>query len=136
MYYIFNKSGKLVGTCDFEPDIEDLKSRDEYFVKNDEDLNISRLVGGKYGSIYESVETQEEVTQKETKKVLQQRVVNLVNTDWVVSRHFEEKMLGKETTLSDTQISECLKYRQSLRDITQLKDFPFVVFPQQPDFLE
>lgn len=136
MYYIFNKSGNLVGTCDFEPDIEDLKSRDEYLVKNDEELNISRLVGGKYGGIYESVETPEEILLKETNKIIKQRNKILTNTDWVTTRHFEEKMSGKETSLTDLQISEFLTYRQALRDITLIEGFPFVDLPTKPQFME
>ena len=137
MYYIFNKNGVLVSTSDFEPNIEDLQSRDEYFVKSDIQLNQSRVVGGKYGGIYETVETPEEVILKQTNKILQQRNKILANTDWVTTRHFEEKMSGKDaTTFSDTQISEFLDYRQALRDITQLENFPFIILPQQPEFLE
>lgn len=136
MYYIFNKEGQLLSTCDFEPNIEDLQTRSEYLVKNDEELNQQRLVGGKYGGIYESVETPEEVLLKETDKVLQQRNKILKDTDWITTRHFEEKMSGKETTYSDIQISEFLEYRQALRNITTLENFPYITFPQQPQFTE
>ena len=136
MYYIFNKNGKLISTCDFEPNIEDLQSREEYFAKNEEELNISRVVGGKYGGIYESVESIEEAEQKETNKVLKKRNKILSDTDWITTRHFEEKMSGKETTLSDIQISEFLDYRQSLRDIPTLENFPHISLPQQPQFME
>lgn len=136
MYYIFNKDGILLGTCDFEPNTEDLQSRNEYFVINNDQLDASRVVGGKYGGIYESVETPEEVIVKETKKILQQRNKILAGTDWITTRHFEEKMLGEETTFSDTQVSEFLIYRQALRDITRIEGFPFVTLPQQPEFME
>lgn len=136
MYYIFNKNGVLVSTSDFEPNIEDLQSRAEYFVKSDIQLNQSRVIGGKYGGIYETVETPEEFILKETNKILQQRNKILTNTDWVTTRHFEEKTSGKQTTLSDIQVSEFLSYRQALRDITQIEGFPFVTLPQQPEFLE
>ncbi|QDB73992.1 hypothetical protein [Aeromonas phage 4L372D] len=136
MYYIFNKEGQLLSTCDFEPNIEDLQTRGEYSVKNDEKLDQFRLVGGKYGGIYESVETPEEVILKETNKILQQRNKILKDTDWIATRHFEENMSGKGTTYSDIQISEFLEYRQALRDITSLENFPYIVFPQQPKFME
>lgn len=138
MYYIFNSDGILVGTSNQEPDMEDLKSRGEYYSKNvsGDLLNFDRVVGGKYGGIYETVETPEELTIKETNKILQQRNKILTGTDWITTRHFEEKMLGKEISLTDLQISEFLIYRQSLRDITQIEGFPFITLPQQPEFLE
>lgn len=136
MFYIFNKNGLLLCTCDFEPNKEDLNSREEYFVEYSEDLELSRVIGGKFGGIYESVETPEESVQKEVVPLLQKRNKLLVDTDWVITRHFEEKMLGKETTLSDIQISEFLGYRQALRDITQLEGFPFISFPVKPQFRE
>ncbi|MGL5016467.1 MAG: phage tail assembly chaperone [Bacteroidales bacterium] len=136
MYYIFNKDGSLLGTCDFEPNTEDLQSRNEYFVINNDQLDTSRVVGGKYGGIYESIETPEEVIVKETKKIMQQRNKILASTDWITTRHFEEKMLGKETTFSDIQVSEFLIYRQELRDITKLEDFPLISLPETPKFLE
>lgn len=44
MFYIFNSSNVCIGTCNFEPDKEDLKSRGEFFVQSD---NYHKL-----GSIY------------------------------------------------------------------------------------
>lgn len=44
MFYIFNSSNVCIGTCNFEPDKEDLKSRGEFFVQSD---NHHKL-----GSIY------------------------------------------------------------------------------------
>lgn len=136
MYYIFNENGNFIGTSDYEPNLEDLRSRAEYFVICNEDLIKSRVVGGKYGGIYECVETPDEILQKSSFNVAQDRDTILNKTDWITTRHFEEKMLGKETTLSDIQIAEFLEYRQALRDITKLEDFPFISLPQQPSFLE
>lgn len=31
MYYIFNKNNKCIASCDFEPNSEDLETRDEFF---------------------------------------------------------------------------------------------------------
>lgn len=137
MYYVFNKDGIFVATCDIEPNIQDLQARGEYYVENNEDLKVNRVVGGKFGGIYETVETAEELTNKKSDELIKQRIKILNNTDWITTRHFEEKMLGKEnTTLSDEQITEFLEYRQTLRDITKLDGFPFITLPQQPEFLE
>lgn len=136
MYYIFNADGNLVGTSDYEPNIEDLQTRNEYFTESNQDLIFNRVVGGKYGGIYEIVETPEEVTQQQTTKIVSQRNTLLTKSDWIVTRHLEEKMLGKDQTLSEEQFVEFLNYRQELRDITELEDFPFISLPQQPSFLE
>ena len=136
MFYIFNADGNLLGTSDYEPNLEDLQTRDEYFTESDQDLIFSRVVGGKYGGIYEIVETPEDITQQQTTKIVSQRNGILNKYDWIVTRHLEEKMTGKDHTLSEEQFVEFLNYRQELRDITKLEDFPFISLPQQPSFLE
>ena len=136
MFYVFNTDGNLVGTSDYEPNLEDLQTRNEYFTENNQDLVFNRVVGGKYGGIYEIVETLEEVAQQQTAKIVSQRNTLLTKSDWIVTRHLEEKMTGKDQTLSEEQFVEFLNYRQELRDITKLEDFPFISLPQQPSFLE
>ena len=136
MFYIFNADGNLVGTSDYEPNLEDLQTRNEYFTESNQDLVFNRVVGGKYGGIYEIVETPEDVTQQQTTKIASQRNSLLTKFDWVVTRHFEEKMTGKDPTLSEEQFVEFLNYRQELRDITKLEDFPFISLPETPKFLE
>lgn len=136
MYYIFNDDGNLVGTSDYKPNLEDLQTRNEYFTESNQDLIFHRVVGGKYGGIYEIVETPEDVTQQQTTKIVSQRNGLLNKYDWIVTRHLEEKMTGKDQTLSEEQFVEFLKYRQELRDITELENFPFISLPQQPSFLE
>lgn len=136
MFYIFNADGNLVGTSDYEPNLEDLQTRNEYFTESNQDLIFNRVVGGKYGGIYEIVETPEDVTQQQTAKFVSQRNTLLTKSDWVVTRHLEEKMTGKDQTLSEEQFIEFLKYRQELRDITELENFPFISLPEKPKFLE
>lgn len=136
MFYIFNADGNLVGTSDYEPNLEDLQTRNEYFTESDQDLIFNRVVGGKYGGIYEIVETPEDVAQQQTTKTVSQRNGLLNKYDWIVTRHLEEKMTGKDHTISEEQFVEFLNYRQELRDITKLEDFPFISLPQQPSFLE
>lgn len=136
MFYIFNADGNLVGTSDYEPNLEDLQTRNEYFTESNQDLIFNRVVGGKYGGIYEIVETPEDVIQQQTAKIVSQRNTLLTKSDWVVTRHLEEKMTGKDQTLSEEQFVEFLNYRQELRDITKLEDFPFISLPETPKFLE
>lgn len=138
MYYIFNSEGVLVGTSNHEPDQTDLSSRGEYYSKDESELqlNFNRVVGGKYGGIYEAVETPEDVAQQQTAKIVSQRNKLLTKSDWVVTRHLEEKMTGKDHTLSEEQFAEFLNYRQELRDITRLENFPFISLPETPKFLE
>lgn len=136
MFYIFNADGNLVGTSDYEPNIEDLQTRNEYFTESDQELIFNKVVGGKYGGIYEAPETPEELSKQQTAKIVSQRNKLLTKSDWVVTRHLEEKMTGKDHTLSEEQFVEFLNYRQELRDITELENFPFISLPQQPSFLE
>ena len=69
-------------------------------------------------------------------EIVSQRNKLLTKFDWIVTRHLEEKMTGKDQTLSEEQFVEFLSYRQELRDITKLEDFPFISLPQKPSFLE
>jgi hypothetical protein len=43
----------------------------------------------------------------------------LNSTDYLVTRHQEEKLLNKDTTLNEEKFAEVLAYRQGLRDITK-----------------
>ena len=57
----------------------------------------------------------------------------LNSTDWLVSRHTEEKILGTTTTLSESQFTKLLTYRQQLRDITnQYTTLDDVIWPVNP----
>lgn len=136
MFYIFNADGNLVGTSDYEPNLGDLQTRNEYFTESNQDLVFNKVVGGKYGGIYEVVETPEDVTQQQTNKIVSQRNKLLTKFDWILTRHLEEKMTGKDQTLSEEQFVEFLNYRQDLRDITKLENFPFISLPETPKFLE
>lgn len=41
-------------------------------------------------------------------------------TDWVIKRHRDQKELGKETTLSESEFMEVLQWRDDLRQLPQL----------------
>ena len=40
MYYIFNNKNKCITSCDFEPNIEDIESRDEFCIESDTSIGI------------------------------------------------------------------------------------------------
>ena len=138
-YIIFNSDGTMVATSNYEPDEKDLSSRGEYFVKNElsEDLTLSRVIGGKYGGVWEVTKTPEEILKELTSKTISTRDAYLAKTDWLVIRHNEQKQLEPYvTTLTEDQYLQLLVYRQSLRDITSDPAFPSAVFPDKPEFLE
>ena len=62
-----------------------------------------------------------------------ERDFRLSTTDWLVTRHNEEKLLGVQTTLTDSQFTQLLNYRQALRNITtQYTVLADVVWPVNP----
>lgn len=62
-----------------------------------------------------------------------ERNMLLNSTDWLVTRHSEEKLLGADTTLSESQFTKLLVYRQQLRDITdQYTTLDDVIWPVNP----
>lgn len=40
MYYIFNNKNKCITSCDFEPNIEDIESRNEFCIESDTSIGI------------------------------------------------------------------------------------------------
>ncbi|KVU44755.1 phage tail protein [Burkholderia ubonensis] len=56
-------------------------------------------------------------------------------TDWLVSRHQDEKLIGSGTTLTSAQFSTLIKYRQALRDISDADGWPYIELPAAPDFV-
>ncbi|OJA63819.1 phage tail protein [Burkholderia ubonensis] len=56
-------------------------------------------------------------------------------TDWLVSRHQDEKLIGSGTTLTSVQFSTLIKYRQALRDISDADGWPYIELPAAPDFV-
>ncbi|KWN07027.1 phage tail protein [Burkholderia ubonensis] len=56
-------------------------------------------------------------------------------TDWLVSRHQDEELIGNGTTLSAAQFSTLVKYRQALRDISDADGWPYIDLPPAPDFV-
>ncbi|HEF5152719.1 phage tail assembly chaperone [Burkholderia multivorans] len=64
-----------------------------------------------------------------------QRDAALQATDWLVSRHQDEKLIGDGTTLTAEQFAALLKYRQSLRESSELPGWPNVALPAPPAFI-
>ncbi|RQP29560.1 phage tail assembly chaperone [Burkholderia ubonensis] len=56
-------------------------------------------------------------------------------TDWLMSRHQDEKLIGNGTTLTAAQFAALIKYRQALRDISDADGWPYVGLPPAPDFV-
>ncbi|HDR9024825.1 TPA: phage tail protein [Burkholderia vietnamiensis] len=56
-------------------------------------------------------------------------------TDWLVSRHQDEKLLGNGTSLTSEQFSTLLRYRQSLRDVSTADGWPYIDLPVVPVFV-
>ncbi|HDR9032696.1 TPA: tail fiber assembly protein [Burkholderia vietnamiensis] len=56
-------------------------------------------------------------------------------TDWLVTRHQEEKLIGNGTTLTAEQFTALINYRQTLRDVADADRWPDVDLPAVPDFV-
>lgn len=63
-----------------------------------------------------------------------QRDTALKATDWLVSRHQDEQLLGDGTTLTADQFAMLLRYRQSLREASDLPGWPNAELPSPPSF--
>ena len=57
----------------------------------------------------------------------------LYSTDWVLQRYQEETMLSLTHTITESQLTAVLEYRQQLRDITKTStSLDTVVWPTNP----
>ncbi|VWD61389.1 hypothetical protein BLA39750_07446 [Burkholderia lata] len=56
-------------------------------------------------------------------------------TDWLVSRHQDEKLIGNGATLTAAQFAMLIKYRQALREISDADSWPYIALPPAPDFV-
>lgn len=88
MFYIFNKENKCICSCDYEPNIDDLNTRNEFCIESDKTYtSISTLVY-EDGKIIEKKVPKENVsTTKENKpsisdeiEMLKKRIQELENT--------------------------------------------------------
>ncbi|KVN33284.1 phage tail protein [Burkholderia pyrrocinia] len=59
----------------------------------------------------------------------------LGETDWLVARHQDEKLLGNGTTLTADQFVMLLGYRQALRECSGMPNWPDVTLPSPPPFV-
>lgn len=119
MYYIFNKDNKCICKCDYEPNIEDLETRSEYFLYCEEDyqdlFNISSLEDE---VIYSKPSLPSSVEIRKERDLLVQRVSNEI-----------ERRLDK-----GEDPAKWRTYRQFLRDIPEQSNFPEKVdWGQPPD---
>lgn len=59
----------------------------------------------------------------------------LTNTDWLTLRHADQLARNVTTTLSSTQYTDLLAYRQALRDLPTNSQWPDITFPTPPSFI-
>lgn len=65
--------------------------------------------------------------------VRDERNIRLLQTDWVIQRHQEQKLLNISCTLSDELFQQVLNYRQALRNLPlQYDSLDNVVWPINP----
>lgn len=79
------------------------------------------IVAGKYGKIKPFTDDQDRA-----EKILDFRLFRnkfLSDTDWMVTRHLEQRELGR-TNLSGEQFKQLLEVRQHVRDFTENPGFP------------
>lgn len=79
--------------------------------------------------VVEVVPEEIESVEVRIERLLRTREAELRDTDWVMHRHQEEKLLESATTLTDEQIVAIAKYRQQWRDMPNLPAYPYVDMP-------
>lgn len=125
MFYIFNSEHVCVGSCNAEPNQDDLASRGEYTVDYDGECGI-----GFFNNCGEMVKP---VKPEPTTEELAAQV--RVKRDYLLSR-FDSNLYRNQfywETLTQVQRDERLAYRQALLDLTLQAGFPTVIdWPSAP----
>ena len=97
--------------------------------------------------VIDNIELLESVCEVEMAKQAQQYIVTmemkrnglLAETDWLMLRHQDEKLLEVDTTLTDSQMLELSTYRQILRNMSKTyqkdDDASTITWPNKPSFL-
>ena len=88
MFYIFNKKNKCICSCDYEPNIDDLNTRNEFCIESDKTYNSISTLVYENGKIIEKELPKETIsTTKENKpsmsdeiEMLKKRIQELENT--------------------------------------------------------
>ncbi len=78
IYYVINKEGEVIVKCYYEPDKDDLASRDEIAVKSNEDIPLEE-VEYKNGKIQRKTKIQEEIISDEQEAIviIQRQILQL-----------------------------------------------------------
>lgn len=131
MIYIFNKNRECVGYSDKEVNLEDLATRGEFAV---EDQRVFTKLDNVIFDIDKSIIV-EIVKEVEKPKIDYERIRNnrLDKTDWMITRHTDEELLGDGTSLTDKEFKALLLYRKALRDMKFVGEK--TVWPDKPSFL-
>lgn len=128
MWYIFDSAGKPLATCDFKPNVDDLRTRGEAAVEGDHNLPFPRiqLVDGVIKTIEPPKPTHEEILARI--KAERDRKIN--NTAWV----FMRQMTGTpEQKLPAEEYAKWEAYWAALRDFPDICDPENPVWPVAPN---
>ena len=120
MNYLLIENEKLVGVCDYEPNVggDDIhvitysgnipRERIIYVDGKVADMNNYVFINGKYVKKTRAIENLLN-TNDESKKYLN-------DTDWLVIRHRDQLALGQTTSLTNEQYLDLLTKRQAARE--------------------
>lgn len=126
MFYIFNKNGKCVGSCNAEPCRDDLASRGEQVMEFSEECQLGWELDG-------NGTPRAPVVPLPTPEQMTEKARQLRNG---LLAQFDRKLYRNQffwSTLTTEQQSERLAYRQALLDVPQQVGFPVdIAWPDQP----
>ena len=125
MFYIFNKNGKCISSCDIRPCETDLASRGEYLIEHDGDCQLGYTDNN-------GVPTPPVVVPPTPE---QQAATARDKRDGLLLR-FDRDLYRNQffwSTLTPEQQAERMAYRQALLDVPQQSGFPdAVIWPASP----
>lgn len=88
MYYIFNQENKCICSCDYEPNIDDLKTRGEFCIQSDKTYSSISTLFYDGGEIIEKelpqkniqIEKENKISMSDEIEMLKKRIQELENT--------------------------------------------------------
>ena len=120
MFYIFNSSGTCVARCDFEPDTEDCKLRNEVIVESDLDYSISNIKLN--NSIIEEIQEDTTLTQNQILTISKQNRDSAVDADILFDNVYFQVINDCADIKSSLQEASILGLEDSYSQLWRLAD--------------
>lgn len=122
MFYIFNKENTCVASCDFEPNIQDLESREEYCREFDTPINVGSILDS--GNVVAPIVSSQTVDYEQRARRLRDSIRDQIDKHVLPTSTIADELVTEEQKAILVQDSLTLAKWPSL------EGWPFIELPE------